>query len=80
MSDKIVSYDFVIDSCVAVKAPYGTNPESLMGQVFVKIIQQARHHELEIRCENTFDGETGIYENIPEKWYEGDENELPNIQ
>ena len=68
--EKIVSYDFLIDSCISVDAPYGTNPEHLIGQVFIKIIQRARHHDMELVCENIFDAETGEYKDVPEEWYD----------
>ena len=69
MSKRIVSYDFDIQSIVAVDAPYGTNPDTLVGQALIKLIQRARHGDLELFCENTFDAETGVYEDIPEEWY-----------
>ena len=39
MSNK-VSYDFVLDSCVAVDAPIGTNPETLIEQAKAKFIER----------------------------------------
>jgi len=69
MSERVVSYDFDIQSIVAVDAPYGTDPDTLIEQVFIKLIQRARHQDIELVCENTFDPETGAYEDIPDEWY-----------
>ena len=68
--NRIVSYDFQIESLVAVKAPYGTDPDDLYEQALIKVIQRARDGDLELLCENTFDSETGNYEHIPEEWYD----------
>ena len=69
MSERIVSYDFDIQSLVAVDAPYGTNPNTLIDKVMNKIVERARDCEIEVFCENTFDPETGAYEEIPAEWY-----------
>jgi len=68
-SERIISYDFDVQSCVAVDAPYGTDPDTLIEQALIKLIQRARHGEIELICENTFDPETGYYEDVPEEWY-----------
>ena len=70
-SERIVAYDFDIQSIVAVNAPYGTDPDTLIEQVFIKLIQRARHQDIELVCENIFDPETGYYEDIPDEWYKG---------
>ena len=70
MSDKIVSYDFLVDSLVAVKAPLGTDPDTLVEEALVKLVQKVRDGDIELRCENTFDPETGYYSEIPEEWYQ----------
>ena len=67
--ERIVSYDFDVQSVVAVDAPYGTDPDTLIERVFIKLIQRARHQDIELVCENTFDPETGAYEDIPDEWY-----------
>ena len=69
MAERIVSYDFAIESCFAVDAPYGTDPNDLIGQALIKVIQRARQHDMILVCENTFDAETGAYEDIPDSWY-----------
>ena len=69
MSKRIISYDFDVQSIVAVNAPYGTDPDDLVGQALIKLIQRARHQDIELVCENIFDPETGYYEEIPEEWY-----------
>ncbi len=60
---KMVSYDFSLDSIVAVDAPIGTDPDTLIEQVKEKLIQ---------RIEHIFDSETGAYD---EDW-EGYANEV----
>ena len=69
MSDRIVNYDFQVDSIVSIKAPYGTDPDALIGQALIKLIQKVNQRDLELRCENTYDPETGYYEEVPEEWY-----------
>jgi hypothetical protein len=70
MSERIVTYDFAIETMIAVEAPYGTDPDALLGQVLIKLIQQVRQDEIDwIDCENTYDAETGSYEKIPDEWY-----------
>tara|TARA_Y100000296_G_C5141086_1_gene241069 strand:+ start:884 stop:1111 length:228 start_codon:yes stop_codon:yes gene_type:complete len=61
MSNK-VSYDFVLDSCVAVDAPIGTNPETLIEQAKAKFVERILNDEAEVRFENIFDCETGAYD------------------
>ena len=61
MSNK-VSYDFVLDSCVAVDAPVGTNPETLIEQAKTKFIERILENDVSIVFENIFDGETGAYD------------------
>ncbi len=61
MSNK-VSYDFGIDSFVAVDAPVGTNPETLIEQAKAKFVERILSSEAEIRFENIFDSETGAYD------------------
>ena len=39
MSNK-VSYDFTLDSCVAVDAPIGTDPETLIEQAKARFIDR----------------------------------------
>ena len=79
MSKRMVSYDFDVQSIVAVDTPYGTDPDTLIGQALVKLIQRARHEEIELVCENIFDGETGAYEDVPDEWYKG-RNKLEPIE
>jgi len=61
MSNK-VSYDFVLDSCVAVNAPIGTNPETLIEQAKAKFIERILDNDVSVVFENIFDGETGAYD------------------
>ena len=68
-SKRIVSYDFSIDTLISVDAPYGADPDTLLDQVLIKLIQRARHQEIILVCENIFDPETGYYEEIPTEWY-----------
>ena len=61
MSNK-VSYDFVLDSCVAVDAPIGTDPETLIEQAKAKFIERILSNEATVTFENIFDGETGVHD------------------
>ena len=61
MSNK-VSYDFTLDSCVAVDAPIGTDPETLIEQAKAKFVQRILDNDVEINFENIFDSETGAYD------------------
>ena len=71
MAKRIVSYDFSVESVVAVDAPHGTDPDTLIDKALDKLAQQALKRELDLHCENTFDSETGSYEKVPEEWYKG---------
>ena len=59
---KMVSYDFSLDSIVAVDAPIGTDPDTLIEQVKEKLIQRLREDDVTIVFENIFDSETGAYD------------------
>jgi len=67
---KTVNYDFSIGNFVTAKAPYGTNPDTLVDQAMEMLLAQINNNEIEFHCENTFDSETGSYEPIPEEWYD----------
>jgi hypothetical protein len=45
---KNVSYDFGLDSIVAVDAPIGTDPDTLIEQVKEKLIQRIREDDVTI--------------------------------
>lgn len=70
---KKVSYDFVLDSCVAVDAPIGTNPETLIEQAKAKFIERILSNDAIVTFENIFDSETGAWD---EDWegYKRDES------
>ena len=59
--NKIITYDFSIDTHVSVDAEVGTNPDTLLVEVAQKIIQQVLNNQLEINFDKTFDGDTGEY-------------------
>jgi hypothetical protein len=59
---KNVSYDFGIDSIVAVDAPIGTDPDTLIEQAKQKLIQKIREDDVTIVFENIYDSETGAYD------------------
>ena len=61
MSNK-VSYDFTLDSCVAVDAPIGTDPETLIEKAKVKFVQRILEGDIVVVFENIFDSETGVYD------------------
>ncbi len=59
---KNVSYDFSLDSIVAVEAPIGTDPDTLIEQVKQKLIQRIQEDDVTIVFENIYDSETGSYD------------------
>jgi len=61
MSNK-VSYDFGIDNIVAVEAPIGTDPDTLIEQAKAKLIERIQDGDVTFQFENIFDGETGAYD------------------
>ena len=69
MTERIISYDFSVDSLIAVDAPYGTDPDILVSQALIKLIQRVRQNDITLVCENTFDAETGHYDEVPDEWY-----------
>jgi hypothetical protein len=60
--NKNVTYDFGLDSIVAVDAPIGTDPDTLIQQVKQKLIQRIQEDDVTIVFENIYDGETGAYD------------------
>ena len=62
MVNKNVTYDFGLDSIVAVDAPIGTDPDTLIEQVKQKLIQRIQEDDVTIVFENIYDGETGAYD------------------
>ena len=74
---KIITYDFSIDTLVAVDAEVGTDPDTLLVEVAQKIIQQALNNQLEINFDKTFDGDTGEYR---EDWKAIDETYSQQMQ
>jgi hypothetical protein len=73
--NKNVSYDFSLDSIVAIDAPIGTDPDTLIEQVKQKLVERILNNEVEFRFENIYDGETGSYD---EDWenYSRDSQEI----
>ena len=59
---KNVYYDFSLDSIVAVDAPIGTDPDTLIGQAKQKLIQRIQEDDVTIVFDTIFDGETGAYD------------------
>ena len=59
---KNVTYDFRIDSIVAVDAPIGTDPDTLIEQAKQKLIQRIQEDDVTIVFENIYDNETGAYD------------------
>ena len=70
-----VSYDFVLDTCVAVDAPIGTNPETLIEQVKAKFVERILSNDVTVAFENIFDGETGAYDEDWENYGNKKDNE-----
>ena len=46
-----VTYDFVLDSIIAVDAPIGTDPETLIGRVLDKLAHKVAEQDLTFRFE-----------------------------
>lgn len=63
MSENI-TYDFGIDSdiIVAVDAPIGTDPDTLIQQAKKKLIQRIQEDDVTVVFENIYDNETGAYD------------------
>ena len=61
MSNK-VSYDFTLDICVAVDAPIGTDPETLIEQAKALFVERILENDVSVVFENIFDSETGAYD------------------
>ena len=59
---KMISYDFSLDSIVAVDAPIGTDPDTLIEQAKQKLIQRIQEDDATIVFENIYDCETGEYD------------------
>ncbi len=56
-----ISYDFAVDSIIAVDAPIGTDPDTLIEQVKVKLIERIQESDITFTFENIFDASTGDY-------------------
>lgn len=69
--NKNVTYDFSLDSIVAVDAPIGTDPDTLIEQAKQKLIQRILEDDCTMIFECIYDNETGAYD---EDWesYERD--------
>ena len=79
---KKVAYDFTLDSCVAVDAPIGTDPDTLIEQAKAKFVERILDNDITVVFENTFDGETGAYDQdwrVPESYSEQMQQELEPI-
>jgi len=62
MMNKNITYDFSLDSIVAVDAPIGTDPDTLIEQAKRKLIQRIQEDDVTIVFESIYDGETGAYD------------------
>ena len=77
MSERMVTYDFSVNTIVPIEAPYGTDPDTLLGRVMPKLIQQIRQNEIDwVDCENIYDAETDSYEDIPQEWYKSQAGQM----
>jgi len=61
MSNK-VSYDFAVDNLIAVDAPIGTDPDTLIEQVKAKFIKRIQDGDITFTFENIFDAENGAWD------------------
>jgi hypothetical protein len=64
---KNVEYDFAVDNLVAVSAPIGTDPDTLIEEVKAKFIKGIQEGQITFSFENIFDPENGAWE---EDWAE----------
>tara|TARA_R110000824_G_scaffold6161_4_gene28307 strand:- start:884 stop:1099 length:216 start_codon:yes stop_codon:yes gene_type:complete len=67
---KTIYFDFTIDTIVAIKAEYGTDPDSLTDEVGKMLIQKIKEGDVIFTCENMFDPEAGSHAEVPIEWYE----------
>lgn len=60
---KVVVFDFVCDTAVAVAADLGTDPndEYLRQEAIQKLIQQLSSGQAEVHCDNVYDPDTGLH-------------------
>ena len=58
---RTVNYDFCVDSLVSVEALEGTDPETLIEQAKIKVIQNIRTNDLILVFDTCFDKQTGDY-------------------
>jgi hypothetical protein len=66
MDKKLVSYDFEMDNFVAVKAPEGTDPDTLVDQAlnkFARLLSQPG--EVTVQCFQIFDPDSGVSTQLP---------------
>jgi hypothetical protein len=56
-----VSYDFSLDIFVAVDAPIGTDPETLVEEAKAKFIERLLEDDASVVFDKIFDRETGDY-------------------
>jgi hypothetical protein len=56
-----VSYDFIVDNLIAIDAPIGTDPDTLIEQVKQKLIERIQEGDITFMFQNIFDSETGDY-------------------
>ena len=65
--NKIINYDFAVDTLITVEAPAGTDPSMLITKALDKLSVQAAHEQVVIAFQTTFDSEKGEYS---ENWEE----------
>ena len=52
--EKMISYDFTLDNIISVKAPRGTNPDTLREQLYEKLKDMVRD-DLVFMFDGTFE-------------------------
>ena len=70
-----VTYDFALDSIIAVDAPIGTDPDALIEEAYNKLAQRIADRDLTFQFENIYDSETGAYDVDWENYSRESENE-----
>ena len=72
---KQVTYDFIVNSFVTIKAPIGTDPSSLLEQAHNKFVQQVTVYDIELTFETIYDPENEIYDEDWENYGNKKDNE-----
>ena len=66
MYKKLVSYDFEMDNFVGIKAPEGTDPDTLVDQALTEFaLRLQQPGEVTVQCFQIFDPDSGVSTKLP---------------